>query len=234
MRPRDRADDRQAQAGAPSGAPLVGPREALERARREGLGKAGALVGDSRAPRARRSASRRAGWPRGRAAGRCRRGCPSACSIRRGSSSASAPAGASAAIERPSASARGAKRPRTRSSSSSRRTRSRLTGSRPWSDRAITSRSSASRVSRSTSSAAEASAARSSSGERPGLPASSSSARRIASGVRSSWLGVGDEDALALQRGLDPVEHLVQRRGEPVDLVVGSRAGAGARRCAPG
>ena len=64
----------------------------------------------------------------------------------------------------------------------------RRSGSSPRSVWAIVSRSSESWVSRSVSSAAEASAARSSCGERPAARASSSSVRRIASGVRSSWL----------------------------------------------
>ncbi len=49
-------------------------------------------------------------------------------------------------------------------------------------------------MSRSVSSAAEAIAARSSSGERPSARASSSSVRRIASGVRSSWLASATKD----------------------------------------
>ena len=35
--------------------------------------------------------------------------------------------------------------------------------------------------------------------------------------------GVGDEDPLPLERGLDPVEHLVEGRSELVDLVIGPR-----------
>ena len=47
-------------------------------------------------------------------------------------------------------------------------------------------------------------------------------ARMTASGVRSSWRGVGDEPLLALERGLEPVEHLVERLGKFVELVAGT------------
>ena len=53
----------------------------------------------------------------------------------------------------------------------------------------------------------------------PGWAASTSSSARIrASGLRSSWDGVGDEAALLLGRRLEPAEHRVHRAREPADL----------------
>ena len=42
----------------------------------------------------------------------------------------------------------------------------------------------------------------------------------IVIGVRSSWLGVGDERALRRERGLQAVEHGVERVRQLADLVV--------------
>ena len=95
---------------------------------------------------------------------------------------------------------------------------SRRTGSRPPRLRASTSRSSARRVSRSVSSAALRSAPISSSGVRARRSASSSSAFRLASGVRSSWLASPTNRA----RARPP------RRGGPASGS-GSRPGARAR-----
>ena len=53
--------------------------------------------------------------------------------------------------------------------------------------------------------------------------ARSSSAFRIDSGVRSSWLASSTNASLALHRRLDPIEHRVQRGAQTRDLVVRRR-----------
>ena len=131
----------------------------------------------------------------------------------------------STSIARSADRARAENRSATCARSSREETGSRRTESRPWSARARTSRSSARRARRSASAAAERTVRSSSACERGRRRASSSSALRIASGVRSSWPGVGDEGALPLERRLEPVEHGVQRLAQAVDLVV--RAGQG-------
>ena len=96
---------------------------------------------------------------------------------------------------------------------------SRRIGSGPWSARAMRRRSSASRERRWVSSAAERSAILSSSWERGRRSARSSSVRRSARGVRSSWLASATKRRSCSTAACEAGEHVVQRDGEPGDLV---------------
>ena len=128
---------------------------------------------------------------------------------------------ASVRISRPRSAARSANRLRTPSSSSPASIGSRRTGSAPSAERASTSRSSASWARRSHSSTAATSDSRALGPEvvRPqrrlelGLDHRHGRAQLVA--------GVGHELPLALERGAQAVEHLVQRLAEGVDLVPG-------------
>ena len=90
----------------------------------------------------------------------------------------------------------------------------------PSSARTSRSSPSARRTSRSTSSAAERSAASCSAGVRGRRSASSSSVWRSESGVRSSWLASATKRRSRRRPRVEPFEHLVKGRPEPLDLVV--------------
>ena len=80
------------------------------------------------------------------------------------------------------------------------------------------------RASRAASSLAWATAAASSSRLRPGRPASSSSPRSTANGVRSSWLASATRARCRASAPVQPAQQLVHRRGQRRDLVPGARA----------
>ena len=233
VRRRDRPHDRQPQPGAASGAAVVGAGEALERLGLEPVREAGPVVGDLEHDRAVVARGRTAltSPPPWRSALSTR--LPSACSIRSGSSSAPSPLGRGDARSLARASrARSSNRVRTRSSSTAQLDR--LAGDR---QPALVRSRDHQQVLGELREPVDLLDGRAKRGAQL-LGRAARAPRELELGPqgrqRGAQLvaGVGDEDALALQRGLDPVEHRVERLPEPVDLVLGARAAAGARRCA--
>ena len=194
---------------------------------REPVGEARPLVGDVQldpavAPR---RPERHRPAPRGRA--RSRRGCraPARPAPGRRRTGRRSPRPRS---RRPSSAARAENRSATRRAGRATSSGSGRTGSPPWSERAIRSRSSASarqplgllggRAQRILE------LGRATAGWRS---ASSSSVCSSASGVRSSWLASATNRRSCSNARLEPREHLVQRLGEPRDLVACAAGPAG-------
>ena len=225
MRAGDRGGDRQPEPGAAARARLVGAREALERARQEVRREAAALVADVQLDAAvDRARALSAHGARRRRCSALSTRFASACSIRAGSALSVTPGDGSAASGRPSARARVWKRPGDALEHLARVERLRAA-------RAAAPGPSARSPAGPRRGWTAARPPRRPSAARPRAPrcvcsprsASSSSVRRIASGVRSSCEASRDERPLALERHLQPGEHLVERAPEAADLVVGRR-----------
>ena len=118
-------------------------------------------------------------------------------------------------------------RPATARSSGSRR------GSACWLRASTISESSSTCVRSAASSTAPPMWRRSGTSASGSASATSTSARMTVSGVRSSWRGVGDEAALAVERAGEPVEHPVDGVGELAQLVVRALHRDPLVQCAP-